>query len=120
MTEKGFRVQEHCLRSSYGIEAENWLVTNDNHSVVLNDKAEAHMVANMSNDVISELNALHEENQMLKNDISGYNANYEIIKEKQVIFISGAPFISIHEMHKILDEILHKELIRLDKEMREQ
>ena len=40
MTEKQFRVQEHCLRSSYGIEAENWLVTNDKHSVVLNDKAD--------------------------------------------------------------------------------
>ena len=63
MTEKRFRAQEHCLRSSYGIEAENWLVTNDNHSVVLNDKAEAHMVANMSNDVIDKLNELAEENQ---------------------------------------------------------
>ena len=66
MTEKRFRVQEHCLRSSYGIEAENWLVTNDNHSVVLNDKAEAHMVANMSNDVIDKLNLLHEEKNELR------------------------------------------------------
>lgn len=66
MTEKRFRVQEHCLRSSYGIEAENWLVTNDNHSVALNDKAEAHMVANMCNDVIDVFNALHEENEQLK------------------------------------------------------
>lgn len=66
MTEKRFRVQEHCLRSSYGIEAENWLVTNDNHCVVLNDKAEAHMVANMCNDVIDVSNTLHEENEKLK------------------------------------------------------
>ncbi len=69
MTEKRFRVQEHCLRSSYGIEAENWLVTNDNHSVVLNDKAEAHMVANMSNDVIDKFNQLHEENERLHDEI---------------------------------------------------
>ena len=68
MTEKQFRVQEHCIRSSYGIEAENWLVTNDNHCVVLNDKAEAHMVANMYNDIIDVLNALHEENEQLKKD----------------------------------------------------
>ena len=60
MTEKRFRVQEHCLRSSYGIEAENWLVTNDNHIVVLNNKAEAHMVANMCNDIIDVLNEQHE------------------------------------------------------------
>ena len=66
MTEKRFRVQEHCLRSSYGIEAENWLVTNDNHSVVLNNKAEAHMVANMFNDVIDVLNGLYDENQQLR------------------------------------------------------
>ena len=66
MTENRFRVQEHCLRSSYGIEAENWLVTNDNHSVVLNNKAEAHMVANMFNDVIDVLNELHKENKELK------------------------------------------------------
>ena len=69
MTEKRFRVQEHYLRSSYGIEAENWLVTNDNHSVVLNDKAEAHMVANMSNDIIDKLNHLHEENEKLHDEI---------------------------------------------------
>lgn len=68
MTEKRFRVQEHCLRSSYGIEAENWLVTNDNHSVVLNDKAEAHMVANMGNDVIDKFNHLHEEKEELKEE----------------------------------------------------
>ena len=68
MTEKRFRVQEHCLRSSYGIEAENWLVTNDNHSVVLNDKAEAHMVANMSNDIIDKFNHLHEEKEELKEE----------------------------------------------------
>ena len=66
MTEKQFRVQEHCIRSSYGIEAENWLVTNDNHSVVLNNKAEAHMVANMFNDVIDVLNELNDENQELQ------------------------------------------------------
>lgn len=69
MTDKQFRVQEHCLRSSYGIEAENWLVTNDNHSVVLNDKAEAHMVANMGNDVINKLNTLHEENKAIQNKV---------------------------------------------------
>lgn len=68
MTEKRFRVQEHCLMSSCGIEAENWLVTNDNHSVALNNKAEAHMVANMCNDVIDVFNALHEENQELRQD----------------------------------------------------
>ena len=68
MTEKRFRVQKHCLRSSYGIEAENWLVTNDNHSVALNNKAEAHMVANMCNDVIDVLNELSEENQHLNYD----------------------------------------------------
>jgi len=68
MTEKRFRVQEHCLRSSYGIEAENWLVTNDNHSVVLNNKAEAHMVANMFNDVIDGLNELNDENEESKHN----------------------------------------------------
>ena len=66
MTEKRFRVQEYCLRSSYGIEAENWLVTNDNHSVVLNNKAEAHMVGNMCNDIIDVLNELNDENKQLK------------------------------------------------------
>ena len=69
MTEKRFRVQEHCLRSSYGIEAENWLVTNDNHSVALNNKAEAHMVANMCNDVIDVLNELNDENTQLKKQL---------------------------------------------------
>ena len=76
MTEKRFRVQEHCLRSSYGIEAENWLVTNDNNGVVLNDKAEAHMVANMCNDVIDVLNEQHKtitrlekENEQVKQQI---------------------------------------------------
>ena len=70
MTEKRFRVQEHCLRSSYGIEAENWLVTNDNHSVALNNKAEAHMVANMCNDVIDVLNELNDENNHIKQTIT--------------------------------------------------
>lgn len=83
MTEKRFRVQEHCLRSSYGIEAENWLVTNDNHSVVLNGKAEAHMVANMCNDVIDVLNELHEENQRLSKDRQ--LAETEVIRIRQTI-----------------------------------
>lgn len=50
---KLFRVQKHCLRSSYGIEAENWLVTNDEYSVVLYNEAEANMVCNMVNDMIN-------------------------------------------------------------------
>ena len=78
MIEKRFRVQEHCLRSSYGIEAENWLVTNDNHIVVLNDKAEAHMVANMCNDVIDVLNTFHEEKETYKrlfNEMAYYFRN---------------------------------------------
>ena len=47
-----FRVQENCLRSGQGIVAENWLVTNDEYVVVLNNEAEANMVCNMVNDMI--------------------------------------------------------------------
>ena len=83
MTEKRFRVQEHCLRSSYGIEAENWLVTNDNHSVVLNNKAEAHMVANMSNNVINKLNKLHEKNKDLEEARSYYQENFLTMKTER-------------------------------------
>lgn len=50
---KLFRVQENCLRSSQGIVAENWLVTNDEYAVVLNNEAEANMVCNMVNDMIN-------------------------------------------------------------------
>ena len=50
---KLFRVQKNCLRSSYGIEAENWLVTNDEYAIVLNNEAEANMVCNMANDMIN-------------------------------------------------------------------
>jgi len=84
MTEKRFRVQEHCLRSSDGIEAENWLVTNDNHSVVLNNKLEAHMVANMCNDVIDVLNALHEENQQLRDEIQDFQ---NLLTEREETFL---------------------------------
>ncbi len=49
---KLFRVQKNCLRSSQGIVAENWLVTNDEYAVVLNNEAEANMVCNMVNDMI--------------------------------------------------------------------
>lgn len=66
MNEKQFRVQEHCLRSSYGIEAENWLLTNDNHCIVLTNKSEAHMVANMLNDIIGKLNELNDKKDELK------------------------------------------------------
>ena len=86
MTEKRFRVQEHCLRSSYGIEAENWLVTNDNHSVVLNNKAEAHMVANMFNDVIDGLNELNNDNEQLRqrntNQYNQLTELWQIIEEE--------------------------------------
>lgn len=89
MTEKRFRVQENCVRSSYGIEAENWLVTNDNHSVVLNNKAEAHMVANMFNDVIDGLNELNDKNEQLKhqndnlvNMIARVQYRADLIKEE--------------------------------------
>ena len=49
---KLFRVQKNCLRSSMGIEAENWLVTNDKYAVVLINEAEANMVCNMLNDMV--------------------------------------------------------------------
>lgn len=92
MNEKQFRVQEHCLRSSYGIEAENWLVTNDNHCIVLTNKSEAHMVANMLNDVIDVLNELNDEKDELKR-------NYDLC------------------VHRRMND--HNEIHRLEKENKE-
>ena len=101
-TAKRFRVQEHCLRSSYGIEAENWLVTNDNHSVVLNDKAEAHMVANMSNDVIDKLNEQHETIQRLQENITellSVDIEEELLKENEQLKREN------YELHKKLGDV---------------
>ena len=65
-----FRVEPHCLRSSYGIEAENWLVTNDEYAVVLINEAEANMVCNMVNDMINnDFNNIENESTNRRKDI---------------------------------------------------
>jgi len=107
MTEKRFRVQEHCLRSSYGIEAENWLVTNDNRGVVLNNKSEAHMVANMLNDVIDVLNELNDENKELKNKNSQLQETLAFRSNQLALMERLVDDLGSEEMARQMEEILN-------------